>query len=336
MTPLPSLTAAVTARANTAAGLACVACGGEVEFAWRASNRQGQRDWAFHRCASCGALRLDDRELGDEEADQTGVMSDDDGSYGDDARGTFAELQRRLQSRLLAPEVDVVARALPPTTGPRLLEVGCGAGLLAQEVRARRPDVRYHGIEPRPEAARIAGGRGVDILGSSLTALVEPLPFDAIVMIHVLEHVASPIETLRALHARLAPRGTLVISVPVADSWEARLFGRRWYGLFPPHHRWLPTVQALHRVVGDAGFEVTMTSWRSYRTPLVGTVSSVAPFLEPARLRALARRAPLLALCGQAALAAGLVMALPPTLLANAARRGSSVTVMARARGGEA
>ena len=72
-------------------------------------------------------------------------------------------------------------------------------------------------------------------------------------MHYVLEHVASPLSTLATLESLLAPDGLLYIVVPNVDSWEGRLFARRWHGLDPPRHVSFPTPSVMQALAKDAG-----------------------------------------------------------------------------------
>ncbi len=69
-------------------------------------------------------------------------------------------------------------------------------------------------------------------------------PFDVVVSSHVLEHVASDDETLRAVGRRLVPGGLLLLFVPIEEPDYIR-FHRRNYSL-----------QSIAEVVSRAGFSV--------------------------------------------------------------------------------
>ncbi len=103
------------------------------------------------------------------------------------------------------------------TDGARVLEIGCATGELAAAVRASLSIGAYDGIElsPAGESAR----QVVDRL------YVKPLPelladgviddtFDAILMSHVLEHLADPGAELKAMKRVLAPDGIIFLEVP--------------------------------------------------------------------------------------------------------------------------
>jgi len=109
-----------------------------------------------------------------------------------------------------------------PLEGKRALDVGCGAGLLAEPLA--RMGATVTAIDPTPElilAARDhAAGQGLAI--DYRTAAVEEVtePFDLVTTMEVIEHTADPGAFLKSLAARLAPAGLLILSTPNATAWS--------------------------------------------------------------------------------------------------------------------
>ena len=112
-----------------------------------------------------------------------------------------------------------------PLEGKSALDVGCGAGLLAEPLA--RLGARVTAIDAAPEliaAARDhAAGQGLDI--DYRAAAVEDLDgrFDLVTSMEVIEHVADPEAFVRSLAARLAPGGLLVLSTPNRTAWSRLL-----------------------------------------------------------------------------------------------------------------
>jgi 2-polyprenyl-6-hydroxyphenyl methylase/3-demethylubiquinone-9 3-methyltransferase len=106
--------------------------------------------------------------------------------------------------------------SLKPLAGKSALDVGCGAGLLAEPLA--RLGAKVTAIDAAPgliAAARLhAGGQGLDI--DYRPAAVEKIGgrFDLVTSMEVIEHVADPATFVRALAARLAPGGLMVVSTP--------------------------------------------------------------------------------------------------------------------------
>jgi 2-polyprenyl-6-hydroxyphenyl methylase/3-demethylubiquinone-9 3-methyltransferase len=112
-----------------------------------------------------------------------------------------------------------------PLAGKSALDVGCGAGLLAEPLA--RLGAKVTGIDAAAElivAARShAAGQGLEI--DYRAGAVEALEgrFDLVTSMEVIEHVADPATFVRALAARLAPDGLLVMSTPNATAWSKLL-----------------------------------------------------------------------------------------------------------------
>jgi 2-polyprenyl-6-hydroxyphenyl methylase/3-demethylubiquinone-9 3-methyltransferase len=106
--------------------------------------------------------------------------------------------------------------SLKPLEGKSALDVGCGAGLLAEPLA--RLGAKVTAVDAAPElieAARAhAAGQGLEI--DYRAAAVEQIDgqFDLITSMEVIEHVADPAAFLKALSARLAPDGLLILSTP--------------------------------------------------------------------------------------------------------------------------
>lgn len=106
--------------------------------------------------------------------------------------------------------------SLKPLAGKDALDVGCGAGLLAEPLA--RLGAKVTAIDAAPgliAAARLhAGGQGLDIDYRCVPVEKIGGRFDLVTSMEVIEHVADPATFIRALAARLAPGGLMVVSTP--------------------------------------------------------------------------------------------------------------------------
>jgi 2-polyprenyl-3-methyl-5-hydroxy-6-metoxy-1,4-benzoquinol methylase len=151
-----------------------------------------------------------------------------DDAYLEEERGRRASARRLL---------DLIARH---TSGRRLLDAGCGHGLLLDEARRRGFEVM--GLEISRHAARHARGLGLEVLEVPLEAFEVPPDgrFDAIVLADVIEHLADPQAALDRCVELLRPGGVLCVVTPDPSSPVARLAGSRWWGFLPAHTFLLP------------------------------------------------------------------------------------------------
>jgi SAM-dependent methyltransferase len=132
--------------------------------------------------------------------------------------------------------------------GPgRLLDFGCGDGGFIAAATAAAWDTA--GVEMRPDHARAKG--------LTVFERIEEAPgsFDVITLWHSLEHVAAPCATVERLLKLLKPGGHMIIAVPNLASWQARLFGRRWFHIDAPRHLFHFSPKALQLLLKRQGLE---------------------------------------------------------------------------------
>jgi SAM-dependent methyltransferase len=80
--------------------------------------------------------------------------------------------------------------------------------------------------------------------------------FDALIMLHVIEHVADPSRTLAEVFRVLKPGGYAVIETPRYDSLMFSLLGRRERSVSCDGHIYFFTTSSLQRLVEKNGFEL--------------------------------------------------------------------------------
>ena len=281
------------------------------------------------RCDACGLQRLDPKpppeELGRYYPDNYWFAPDQS------AASRLEEAYRRV---VLRDHVQFVAQALADSTarGP-LLDVGCGGGLFLGMMRER--GLRVVGLDNSREAAGVAWRRQQV---PALTGDLERAPlrsgsFAGLTMFHVMEHLYDPGAYLCAARALLAPDGRLVVQVPNAASWQARLLGQAWNGADIPRHLTDFRARDLEKMMEGAGFEVLRRKYFSLRDNPAGLASSLAPSLDP-----MARRVRRVAESGGVRLAKDLtylamvVASLPFAVAEAACGAGSTVMIEARPR----
>ncbi|MEO7365608.1 MAG: bifunctional 2-polyprenyl-6-hydroxyphenol methylase/3-demethylubiquinol 3-O-methyltransferase UbiG [Sphingomicrobium sp.] len=112
-----------------------------------------------------------------------------------------------------------------PLEGKSALDVGCGAGLLAEPLA--RLGAQVTAIDAAPELVDVAREharrQGLEI--DYRTAPVEDLDgrFDLVTSLEVIEHVADPQAFVDTLARRLAPGGLMILSTPNRTEWSKLL-----------------------------------------------------------------------------------------------------------------
>ena len=106
--------------------------------------------------------------------------------------------------------------SLKPLAGKSALDVGCGAGLLAEPLARLGAKVTAIDAAPGLIAAAKLHARGQELEIDYRSSAVEEIGgrFDLVTSMEVIEHVADPATFVRALAARLAPGGLMVLSTP--------------------------------------------------------------------------------------------------------------------------
>jgi 2-polyprenyl-3-methyl-5-hydroxy-6-metoxy-1,4-benzoquinol methylase len=231
-----------------AAYAACDLCGAQEPEMLLESSRL---DGPLVRCRECGLVYVGRRAR-----DFTFAAADAATSHALSQRVDALELVDRTVEdaeeplRRLGFE-DRVARLRRHVTSGKLLDVGCANGDFLRAAEAAGFDVE--GVEPEPTSSERARGRGLRVATATLTEAAYPAErFDAVTMLHVLEHVHSPREMLAEVHRILSPGGVVAVEMPTIDSIWFRLLRSRWRQLIPDHYYFF-TAGTLERALGNAG-----------------------------------------------------------------------------------
>lgn len=207
-------------RSNPAVPLArCPFCGGAAVSVLELPEHQIVACLQCHIARTEPPPQLVDYELGDFH----GVFS----------YRTAAELPC-FWRRSLDMQRDLLRRHLGP--GARILEIGCGRGLLLRHLRDAGFDVS--GIEPSRNACKVAVDDGLHVRhGYFSRVTVNDGPFDAVVASHVLEHIEEPGLFIDDI-AAVAPRGLLLLVQANWRGWVPRKNKGLWHAWAQGHHYW--------------------------------------------------------------------------------------------------
>lgn len=168
--------------------------------------------------------------------------------------GPIARGLNRLRLRALL-------REMPLTPDDHHLEVGFGLGAFLLLV-ARRTGAKVTGIDMDPMAVEFVARRA-KVLGIRVDlrtgALESPSSKDlptlaSAGLMHVVEHLYEPVRELARVREHLRPGGCVLVEVPSAHAFGARVFGRWWVGQVAPQHLSLFSRASLERALTDAGY----------------------------------------------------------------------------------
>ena len=120
-----------------------------------------------------------------------------------------------------------IVRELREVRAARILEVGCGSGVLAQMILEQLPDVDYRGFDfSRTGVARAGertGRKDVFFVGDARSPAAYEYDYDAVVCTEVLEHIEDDLGAIR----NWRPGTACICSVPnFPYSGHVRVFRR--------------------------------------------------------------------------------------------------------------
>ncbi|GGW32937.1 ubiquinone biosynthesis O-methyltransferase [Gemmobacter lanyuensis] len=189
-----------------------------------------------------------------------------------DPTGKFKPLHQMNPCRLhyitsqIAAEFDRNLTNPHPFAGLRLLDIGCGGGLLSEPMA--RLGATVVGADAAPRNIPVAqlhaeqSGLTIDYRNTTAEALAEAgEQFDVVLNMEVVEHVADPLAYLTACQHLLKPGGLMICSTlnRNAKSFAMAIIGAEWV------MRWLPkgthdwnkfiTPDELYDLIRRAGLE---------------------------------------------------------------------------------
>ncbi len=144
-----------------------------------------------------------------------------------------------------------------PQPSDRVLDVGCGTGILLQQLALTYPQSRLFGVDPVPEMLQVARQRLPATIELS-QGWAQKLPFedeqfDVVISCNMFHYIHQPMTALQEMRRVLRSGGELVITDWCDDYWTCRIcdiFLRR----FDRAHFKTYGEQECRRILEDAGY----------------------------------------------------------------------------------
>jgi len=211
-----------------------------------------QADWKIYSCQNCTNAWTDPapKEVIYEEVDFHASTVDIENQY---LSRSVDDLPQEWQSSVKM-QAQLLARHLKPDS--RVLEIGCGEGILLYEIS--KLGFLVKGIEPSKAAAKRGIEKGIDIVQGYFPHPNLCETFDAVVMSHVLEHLPNPIETLNQV-AKIAPEGYLLLVQTNYQGLVPKLARYKWNWM-PDQHYWHFTPRGLKYITENLILNISFNS----------------------------------------------------------------------------
>jgi methionine biosynthesis protein MetW len=211
-----------------------------------------------------------------------------------------AEVYHRDFSAGLSGKYQRVYNLVPRDS--RVLELGCSTGFFSEHLAKKCATVVA--VDCDPPSIKACQDRGISAFQFDLSSgdidsfLADQAPFDAVVAMDVLEHLARPQDLLARLHRLMDRHGRLIVTGPNVAYWHTRwnlMLGRWNYAeggiMDETHLRWF-TRATWRKLLEESGFEIVVDQVvdsllpKEYQLRTVPGFSSVIdkikPFIEKA------------------------------------------------------
>ena len=168
-------------------------------------------------------------------------------------------------------------RALVPAGEPlKILDVGCGTGVNAEQVKALGHSV--YGMDLSPTAVGALNRVGIPgiVADASFGLPLDAESFDLAFTSEVIEHLADGEAFLQELFRITKPGGRLLLSTPNSAFWVYRLYalaGRTLSEVQHPGHVRFYSRKSLRRLIEQAGFTDVKVSGRHIYAILFGKLA---------------------------------------------------------------
>lgn len=154
----------------------------------------------------------------------------------------------------------LIRKYLPKKEGLKILDVGCGGGLLSQELQKYGNVIC---IDPSAESVSFARERGVDAEKVSIIDYKRENEYDCVIALDILEHCDDDSAAIKNIYNLLKPGGVAIIFVPALNCFWG-------YQDVVSHHRRRYTYNDLYNKFKDTGFKfLTQTYFNFFLSPVI-------------------------------------------------------------------
>ncbi|HUL21100.1 MAG TPA: class I SAM-dependent methyltransferase [Thermodesulfobacteriota bacterium] len=161
-------------------------------------------------------------------------------------------LEKGYRYHLLQDEVSKVVKFTGRGCG-KVLDIGCGTGDRLDVFRSKGYET--YGVETSDSADYAKEHLKLEVeKGDLFSAQFPDRFFDIVTLYNVLEHTHDPLKVCQEIHRILKDSGSLVIQVPNKDSFQCKIFKRRWAAFDVPRDLYYFGIETLSSLLEKAGF----------------------------------------------------------------------------------
>lgn len=233
--------------------------------------------FTFQECVNCGHLYLNPRPT----IESASILySSNYYTVTSDSKNTWKnQLVSWLARIIMLNRIRTLIKLLPK--GGTALEVGCGDGIILEQIKQLRPDVTVIGVDLQISKSTRLSLTHQNILlyecaFENLSLQKESI--DLIIMNQLIEHLWKLEECIAKIYHLLQPHGHVVIATPNASGYDRRL-GKdgAWGGYYWPRHMNLFTPVSIEKLFKQ--YKLNLIRFRPLVFP-VGWVHSLLYITE--------------------------------------------------------
>lgn len=169
-----------------------------------------------------------------------------------------------------------IQKLLRGKKNPKVLDYGCGAGKLVG--RLINNSINAVGFEPSKGARQITQKENLPVY-EEISLLLGGC--DLVMFWQSLEHTAAPLEIINTIGGYLNYKGKVLIAIPNANSFEARISKEKWFHYTYPLHQIQFTPKSAKMMLAAAGFKIKKIDFFNPEYTISGLAQTFLNFFLP-------------------------------------------------------
>lgn len=136
----------------------------------------------------------------------------------------------------------------------KALDIGCASGHFLEILREKKWDVE--GIELDTDMVKVLQDKNIPVYGQPFETFNSNKKYDLITLFDVMEHLPDPHAAFKKLSEIIADDGVIGLITPNFNSFQRKIFGKKWFQFKPMEHIHYFTKETLERVGNEYGLKM--------------------------------------------------------------------------------